>query len=201
MKKTRYGEDELDNAEIIATHSDNELQIEVKHAVTWARVSVDMDIKVPDNVTVDRVRTSNGNILISGVEGDIEVSSSNGNVIVADVNGYAKASTNNGRIEIRDTTGVQDLEMSNGAILVEIFDIRDDVDITSSNGEIIVYLNPDMNIDIEGSVSNGRISAADLAMNLTTVKENYIQGKLGEGGNKIFISVANGNINLDTLDD
>lgn len=201
VKKTRFGEDELDKVEIIATQDDTKLRIEVKHAVEWARVSVDIDIKVPDNVTVDYVRTSNGNVQISGVEGDVEASSSNGNVIVTYVNGYVKASTSNGNIEIRDTTGVQDLKTSNGAILAEISGTRDDVDITSLNGKITVYLNPAMNIDIKGSVSNGRISTDDLAMNLTTMKEHYIEGKLGDGGNKIFMSVSNGNINLDKLDD
>lgn len=198
-KKTRYSKDELDKVEITATRGDTQLDIDVKHAAAWTRVSVEIYITVPANCIVDRARTSNGNVTITGVDGDVEASSSNGDVIVTGVNGYVKATASNGRIEIRDTTGIQDLKTSNGAILAEISDIRDDVDITSSNGAITVYLNPDMNIDIKGSVSNGRISAADLAINMTAVREHSIEGTLGEGGYTIFISAANGNINLDTL--
>lgn len=197
VKKSSFGQEELDNIEINVMESENQIEIEAKYiGQRTTTPSIDMNIKVPRNVTVTSVTTSNGAIQISGTKGNITAHSSNGDIIIEDVDGYVKAITSNGRIEIQDTTGIDDLETSNGRINAEIFDFKDDVDITSSNGKISVYINPSLNVDIEMKTSNGQISVSGISLNLTRSEEKHMEGKLGEGGNKIFIQTSNGDIAL-----
>ena len=50
------------------------------------------------------------------------------------------------------------------------------------------------------ATSNGQISIRGLSLNLTISEEDYKLGKLGEGGNLIFIQTSNGDIDLHKLD-
>ena len=199
VKKTRYGEDELNKVEIVATQSRNELIIEAKFSPLNTRVSVDMNIKVPNNVSVKYVKTVSGNVHIYNTKGDTEALSTNGEVILKDVDGYVIAQTSNGNIDVRGTTGIGDLKTSNGAIFAEVFDIEEDVDITVTNGQITVYVNPSLNADIELKTTNGKISN-EVSLNMTKIEEHLVEGTLGDGGNRLFISTVSGNLDLYKLD-
>lgn len=201
IKKSVFGQEELDNVEINVIESNNQLEIEVEYIGQRATTpSVDMNIKVPQNVTVESVTTSNGAIQISGTKGDIIATSSNGAIVIENVDGYVSATTSNGRIEIKGTTGIKDLKSSNLGINAEVYDFKDNVSISTSNGGITIYINPSLNADIDMTTSNGQISISDLSLNLTISEEKHKFGKLGEGGNKLNILTSNGNINLYKLD-
>ena len=81
----------------------------------------------------------------------------------------------------------------------EILDFQEDIDIRTSNGGITVYINPSLNADIEMKTSNGKISVNDVTLAIESSKDNYLKGKLGDGGNKISITTSNGNVNLRKL--
>ncbi|MDY6865391.1 MAG: DUF4097 family beta strand repeat-containing protein [Halobacteriota archaeon] len=165
IKRTRFGQNEFENVKIEVSESEGELIIETKHLKDWvSRVSVDISLKVPDNVAVEYVKTSNGNI------------------------------------EIKGTEGIGDLDSSNGDIEVEVLDIARDIEIKSKNGAIDVYLNPSLNADIDASTSNGEISMDDLELELVSSSRDEIKGKLGDGGSRIEISTANGDVDLFELD-
>ena len=156
-----------------------------------------MNIKVPSYVIVDTVSTSNGAIDISDVKGDIVASTSNGGVFIDNVDGYVKASTSNGRIEIKDTEGVMDLTSSNLGINAEIFDFQEDIEISTSNGGITLYINPSLNADLDISTSNGYITIDDnLDLSMSVSEDKNKEGQLGDGGNNINIHTSNGNIKI-----
>jgi DUF4097 and DUF4098 domain-containing protein YvlB len=80
-----------------------------------------MNIKVPHNIHIESVTTSNDAILITNTTGNIATSSSNGAITIDSVDGYVSAETSNGRVEIKGTTGIKDeIRTSNGAITVEV---------------------------------------------------------------------------------
>ncbi|WOF16014.1 DUF4097 domain-containing protein [Methanoplanus sp. FWC-SCC4] len=200
IKSTLYGEDELKKVEITSIKSDNEITIKTKSlTVIPPRVSVDMDIKVPNNAVVDFVEISNGEIRISGTKGDTFASCSNGVVTMKNVNGYVKAHVVNGNINVEETKGIGNLEVSNGNIIVEIFDIKGDVNIKCINGKITAYIIPSLNADIEMKTMNGIISVENIAINFTKTEETHMEGVLGDGGSKILIENTNGNVNINSM--
>jgi DUF4097 and DUF4098 domain-containing protein YvlB len=164
-----------------------------------------MNIKVPEYVLIDRVTTSNGAIQISDTSGDLRAHTSNGGIFIDNVDGYVKASTSNGRIEIKDTKGIMDLTSSNLGIEADIFnfkgDLGKDIEISTSNGGITLYINSSLDADLDISTSNGFISIDDdLDLILSLSKEKEKIGQLGDGGNKIDIHTSNGNIKIHKLD-
>jgi hypothetical protein len=197
IKKSSLGQEELDNVEINVIESENRIEIEAKYiGQKTTTPSVNMNIKVPQNVIVDTVKTSNGAIQISGIKGDVFATSSNGAIIIENVDGYVSATTSNGRIEIKGTTGIKDLKSSNLGIYAEVYDFQENISIITSNGGITVYINPSLNADIDMKTSNGHISISGVALNLTTSEEKHKAGELGDGGNTLDIQTSNGNINL-----
>lgn len=200
IKRTREGKEELQKVEIIVTESDNEIKIEAKYPPYQdVRVSVDMNIQVPGTVTVDFVRTSNGDVHISDVKGDVRGSSTNGHVTIDNVDGYVKADTTNGIINIQGTKGIGDLETTNGNIFAQVLDFEDDIKIKTTNGNIDLEMNPSLNADIEMRTSNGKISVKDITLTLSESEATYLEGKLGEGGNEVKVTTTNGNIDLNKL--
>jgi len=201
IKKSRFGQDELDKAEINVLESENLIEIEAEYVGTRLTTpSVDMNIKVPKNVTVEYIKTSNGAIQINGVKGNISATTSNGAIDIENIDGYVSATTSNGGIEVKDTKGVKDLKTSNGRIYAEIFDFIDDIMISTSNGGIDIFINPLLNADIEMTTSNGQISISGISLNVTNSEDKHIVGKLGQGGNKIDIQTSNGNIYFKKLE-
>jgi len=201
IKKSTISREELDNTEIKVDESGNKIEIKTQYnGKRTIQPSVDMIIKVPSFVTIETVMTSNGAIIIENVKGNITASSSNGAITIENVDGYISATTSNGDIEVTDTTGLKNLKSSNGKINTEIFDIQEDITISTSNGGITVYINPSLNTNIEMETSNGQITISDITLNLTIDEEKHKVGTLGDDGNKIFIRTSNGNIKLYKLE-
>ena len=200
VKKSSISREELDLMEITVTESNDIIDIEAVYIGEESTTpSVDMNIKIPDYVTVESATTSNGAVIISDVKGDIIATSSNGAIIIDNVDGYATATTSNGRIEVTNTTGVKNLQTANMGITAEIFDFQENINIGTSNGRITLYIDPSLNADIEMQTSNGQITISGITLDLSLDDDKHKIGTMGEGGNDIDIVTSNGNIYLYNL--
>jgi len=197
VKKSSFGQDELDKIEINVTASGNFLNIQTRYSgLSPIQGSVDMNIKVPRTLTIESVTSSNGALVITRTNGNITAVSSNGAILIDTVDGYVSAETSNGRIEVKNTTGVRDLHTSNGAIIVEVADFRDDISIVTSNGPITVYLNPALNAMIEMRTSNSKITFEGISLDVDLLEETHVIGSLGSDGKSLDIHTSNGKIQL-----
>ena len=200
VKKSRFGQEELDKINIDINNLNDIIQIETKY--TGKRLStpsVDMNIKIPSFITVEELTTSNGAIQLSGLHGNISAISSNGAIIIDDVDGYVTAETSNGKIEVTGTNGISDLLTSNGEILAEINHISRNITILTSNGRINLYINQSIDADVDIQTSNGNININGLTFNLTSSSSKHMIGKLGNGGKLILVQTSNGNININKI--
>lgn len=202
-KKTNHGEAELAKVKIEVT-IDDQMEIRTKYLEKNVRVSVKYDIKVPDGVIVEEVKTSNGEIEISGTRGDVRLMTSNGEIYVSDVMGSVSAQTSNGEIEIKRATAVLEANTSNGEIAVEIYDVPEGgTDISSSNGSIDVYIVDDLNADLRAATSIGKVQIRDVELRsrFTAVSQasTLLTGEIGDGGRSINVSTSNGEIELHRL--
>jgi DUF4097 and DUF4098 domain-containing protein YvlB len=175
-------EDELDKTEIHVTEENNEIIIEtVYEDPNKQHVTVNMDISVPDYVAVESVQSSNGDVTIKNVEG------------------YVSASSSNGDVEVRGTTGISDVSSSNGHVTVEVFDFKEDISISSSNGKVVVYILPSLNATIDLQTSNGDVSVSGVTLDKTKDEDKHVTGTLNGGGYKINIHSSNGDVELRKL--
>ena len=198
--KKIYGEDEFEKVEVNVNEIGNKISIETVYLEDTIHVAVFIDIKVPMYVTVESVQTINGAIYLSNLKGDVQIDVINGPITVCGVDGYVGAKTANGPITIQDTTGVNDISTINGVIYAEIYDFKKDIEITTINGVMDVFINPelDANLEIEAKSIAGSISLNDMVpfLNITILEARYIEATLGDGGYKIYMSITSGFIEL-----
>ena len=189
IKKTneRYGEDEFEKVEVNIDEIGNKIVVETVY------------LENTNHVSIGAVNTHNGGIYLSNLNGDIEADTKNGPIDINNVDGFVKANVNNGPITVKDTTGVDNIITNNGVIYAEVSNLKNDISIKTDNGNIEVFINPELNLNLDiESVSTGGISLNDLLSLLTIERldSHHIEAILGLGGNSINMRIANGYINL-----
>lgn len=198
-KSTNHGIEEFKKVEIDVQIGD-EMNIETKYLTKNPKVAVNYDIKVPKDLQVKNIKTSNGKIVIDGTKGNPILKTSNGKIIVENVDGFVSAKTSNGRIEISNVPGILEAKTSNGKIIAEITQIvNEELNISTSNGSIELFIPSDLNINIEARTSNGKIILNDIEITTSETSSKYLKGKIGIGGKKLSVSTSNGSITLNKL--
>lgn len=91
-------------------------------------------IRVPRQVELERIASSNGAIRVEDVEGTARLETSNGSIRLRKVSGRLDARTSNGSIEGDDVASDAILRTSNGA--VRLTQMRGSLDASTSNGGI-----------------------------------------------------------------
>ena len=187
----------LDRIEIDVDASPNALRIDTEYPSNrgWRRgdddhmehgghMKVEYTLTVPRTAAIEDFDLVNGNLLVVGVEGDIE------------------ASTVNGDIVVRDAAGPADLETVNGGIELYLDRARADaeIDLGSVNGAIDLYLPASAAARIQAETVNGHLSN-DFGIEVHTGK--YVgasfAGTIGGGGPRIEIETVNGRISVHSV--
>lgn len=204
-KRSLIGKNELEKVKIEILKN-GEFKISSVKLEKNPQVSITYSIKVPENVILKDVITSNGSIEIVDLKGDSVLKSSNGYVKVINHNGNIRVDTSNGRIEISNINGSATLNTSNGKIMVdgcerllqaetsnatvEVRRTKEIGDLKSSNGKIEVDIYKIREDGARIYTSNGSIYAnikSDFNINIEVETSN---GK---------IDVKDLNLSLDTL--
>ena len=171
LKKTHWGEEELDKVDISVT-TGTEFYVKTDYVKKFAHVSVDLRISVPRNVPVSKVSSSNGNICIEGTRGEITAATSNGKVTVKGHAGDVTVDSDNGKLYIRDVAGSVDAGTTNGKITIR--NVTGEVWAFTSNGNIDVE---DVWVVRKARTSNGNI---DVQFNNITTDGSLIKTSNGD---------------------
>jgi DUF4097 and DUF4098 domain-containing protein YvlB len=75
-------------------------------------------IRVPQQVELDLIHSSNGSIRVEGIDGNVRLETSNGSIRLRKVTGRVDAKTSNSSIEGDDIVGDATLRTSNGSIRI-----------------------------------------------------------------------------------
>ena len=180
--------------------------------------SVHYQLKLPRQLNVD-VRTSNGRLNASGLEGDQLFRSTNGRIEVQEVSGTLEAKTTNGRINVTGASGRVNLLTTNGTIRANNLkgsirakttngSIRasfqdspeDEVNLGTTNGSIRFTLPAGTNADLLARTRNGSITTEFPVMMRVEgeikKRPKRVEGKLGSGGVLLDLSTTNGSIRI-----
>lgn len=198
VKESWLGRSDLGNATINVEVTDKFL-IETVHLTTNIQVSVHYDIKVPDGVVVNAVKSSNGSISLDGTAGNTEAITSNGNITIKNVEGIVTARSSNGNINIRGVEGMADIETSNGSIEAELPSLKNDLQIATSNGSITLNMAADLDAEINAKTSNGRITLHNLEIDIIHMEEKKLEGRTGDGRHRLTLTTSNGSIKMGRL--
>lgn len=195
FKESFDGQSALDEVEIFIDIAVR-MVIETKHPDQSKDVTVSYEIKVPEDVFVEVIDCSNGNIRLEDVTGNAVLSTSNGNVSVSNVNGMISARSSNGNITVIGVKGLGGLRTSNGSIEAELASLYEDIEIRTSNGSINLALLPALEANLEANTSNGTVSVRNLNFDIIELSQTTLIGLLNGGGHTINITTSNGSIDL-----
>jgi len=175
----------LERASIVEDVSSGRIRIETKMAslsgivFNGGNATVEYRVKVPAGAEV-KFTTVNGGIEITGLQGRITAETTNGGIITRNVGGQLVASTTNGGLDI-DMSSVPD-----GGVKLDFV-----------NGGLEMRVPRDAKATISASITNGGISAGDLAIESTGENtRRRLEGRLNGGGGRIQIGGTNGGITL-----
>lgn len=184
--------DMMDQLEILIDTSSDLVNIDTKYPHNsnthneegpW----VEYTITVPKDANLDKIRTVNGDIEISGVEGKINASTVNGTVRASDIKNDCRMETVNGKIE------------------AEFASLRSGSDETlrSVNGSIVVSLPANASTRIKANASNGHISNDfGLTSSRGSERDSFVklgdslEGKIGSGDGNVNAETVNGGIKI-----
>lgn len=143
-------------------------------------------------------RTSNGSIEISGVTGDTTLHTSNGGIRSELRKGSFEATTTNGPITARltdpDTKPVH-LESSNGHIDLTM-DAAREVHAETSNSSIIVRLPGSIGATVRAHTSNSSITSDFDVTAHGSISKHRLDGTIGAGGPLLDLGTSNGSIRI-----
>lgn len=183
--KTAKNQEDLDNVEIFSEKDGDRVSIRVEYKHNrdeWDHNqsgSVKFTLRVPRGTEIDRVEFVNGDIDITGIEGDVEASSVNGEVSGRKLGGDVVLSTVNGEVELWATSDISSIRMN------------------SVNGDVNLILPKKFDARISAGTLHGDITAIDgIDVDATKFTGSSMQGTIGKGTMKVDLNTVNGSIQI-----
>ena len=162
------------------------------------RGRVNYEIKVPEDVDLETIKSVNGSVHIYGPVGDVKASSTNGNVNIREASGRLTLTTTNGSVKALDIEGEIHARSTNGSIHLEIDSVTDEITASSTNGGISLNIGSrNVDADLEARTTNGSVYVdfpVTIQGSLSTKRR--IEGRIGDGGPLISLKTTNGSIKI-----
>ena len=154
-------------------------RLKITHRCGWSialpRCSGALDVTVPAGTEVV-IRTENGDVVASGLAGDVSLDTSNGDIETSDLAGPLTAHSSNGDIDVRDSAADVDTDTSSGDVTVT--DVDGTVTAVTSSGEITI---DSVTGDASADTSNGGVEISAVGGNVDSDSGNGSITVTGDG--------------------
>lgn len=190
-------EDILESVTLESSRSGGQLTLETDYDTTpflfGPDPKIDLAVTVPAGIRLARAETTNGDIEIRNVIGDLVAGTTNGRVDVDGVDGGLSAETTNGDVHAAGVSGDVDADTTNGDIDVSLADDGGDLTAESTNGELTVQAPDSLDATVSISTTNGDISV-DGFDNSSTAGDGSLEVTLGDGTRRVRLETTNGDV-------
>jgi len=129
---------------------------------------------------------------------DLDLRSYNGGITVAGVRGRTEFSTTNGGVRVRDAGGSMHGRTTNGGVNVALSGTQwegDGLDVTTTNGGVVLEMPSDFNAHLETGTVNGGIHI-DFPVRVQGRIDRQISTDIGAGGPTIRAMTTNGGVRV-----
>ncbi len=191
--------------------------------MAWHKEETRVTVESPVQLTL-QAKTSDGNVTLSGLQGDLTLTTGDGNVALDHVSGNLRIRSGDGQVKITDADGAIDAHTSDGNLSVDgLFhalalhtsdgtldlNLREGTKlagastIQSSDGSVTIRVPQSFAADLNVHTSDGHV---DCALPLTM--DHYqsgggegheLRGKLNGGGTPLTIHTSDGNVKIEYL--
>jgi hypothetical protein len=162
--------------------------------VTSMNIHYYVQVPIDTDLTLE---TSNGDLQVKGISGDIDGQTVNGGIEVRSVSGPVEVSTTNGNIRLASVGGEMRAETTNGDVAAELTQVGKEVELTTTNGDVKVYLPSAVNAEVDASTTNGRVRVGYPIQRAGGSTARTLHGRIGGGGVTLLLRTTNGNIVVD----
>ncbi len=191
--------------------------------IAWHREQTRVTVETPVQLTL-QARTADGNVTLSGLQGDLSLTTGDGNLDLDHVSGNLRIKSGDGRVKVTNADGSIDAHTSDGNLSVDgLFhglalhtsdgtlnlNLREGTKldgpstIQASDGSVTVRVSPSFAADLSVHTSDGHVDCA-----LPIVMDHYqsggghgneLHGKLNGGGTPLTIHTSDGNVRIEQL--
>lgn len=157
--------------------------------------SVNYKVSIPSNFHA-KLETTNGEISVKEIFGEISASSTNGNIRCYQTQSKLFAETTNGNISIEGGSPHLKAETTNGSIDLDIVPQKNALIFAeTTNGAIELKIPPNTSARIKAETTNGKVSIEPWEANYNK-KKNEANAVLGMGEGTIQLETVNGSIRV-----
>ncbi len=191
--------------------------------IVWHIEHTHVTVETPAQLTLE-AKTSDGNVTLNGLEGELGLTTGDGDVTIDHVSGNLRLKSGDGHVRISDANGAIDARTSDGSLTVD--GVFHAVALNTSDGRLEVSLRPGTKLTEPSSIrtSDGSVAihvpanfAADLDVHSSDghvdctlpLTIDHFQssggeghnwhGKLNGGGASLTIRTSDGNVKIDQL--
>lgn len=190
--------------------------------IVWQREQTSVTVETPAELTLE-AKTSDGNVTLNALHGDISLTTGDGNVDLDHVAGNLRVKSGDGHVSITDAEGALDARMSDGSLTVDgLFhalalhtsdgrldlSLREGTKLTeassiqTSDGSVTLHVPRDLAADLDVHTSDGHVDCA-LPLTLDHYQSggegHQLHGKLNGGGAPFTIHTSDGNVRIEQL--
>jgi DUF4097 and DUF4098 domain-containing protein YvlB len=162
------------------------------------RISVDLDVTVPNKTSVD-LTSHNGPLNIENLIGQVSSTTHNGTITCKKVTGNTQIQTHNGSIVCEEVSGDIKLQTHNGNATASYSAAAPPVcnaSLITHNGSVSLTTPPNLSAKVEVSTHNGTIDTA-LPMTVTgNITKRNLTGTIGKGEGQLYLKTHNGSISV-----
>ena len=191
--------------------------------IVWHREQTRVTVESPAQLTLE-ARTSDGNVTLAGLRGDLGLTTGDGNVTLDHVSGNLRIKSGDGQVKITNADGAIDARTSDGNLSVdglfhalELHTSDGTLDVSlregtklagastiqSSDGSVTIRVPQNFAADFNVHTSDGHV---DCALPLTLdhyqsggEESHQLRGKLNGGGMPLTIHTSDGNVKIEYL--
>jgi len=157
---------------------------------------VNYRILIPQDWDID-IEQINGNVDVTGLNGDIRVVVTNGNISISSCQGNVHTIITNGNSSFSDITGCIYSSIVNGNSTGHIaLSDSGTCQQTTVNGNLILSIPRSTSAQFSAKTSNGLVTVNNLPLNNAQVTNKSVSGVLGSGEGVVTIEAVNGLITV-----
>ena len=152
------------------------------------------DVDLKDTKGELEARTSGGDIDVTGHEGTSLLKTSGGHIVCTSTKGDLSARTSGGDIRLKSIDGLIEAHTSGGDVILDYTGENKGVDLTTSGGDIEVYLPSGFKADADLKSSGGYIDC-DYSMSKSyRVRSNQLEADFNGGGERLYCRTSGGDV-------
>lgn len=204
-ERSPAGQSGLDDVDVSIDLEDGDLTVgtALDGDATWFTPdapTTDVAITVPRGAAgpaVTSVDSERGDVTLLGTRGDTVARTGNGDVTASGSDGYLTLHSGAGTVLASDVSGLDRAYTGLGDLAVDLLGLRDDVDVGTERGAIVVGVADDLDLDLLAETTTA--IDANLPLHDGRAVGGRLTGRQNDGGHRLTVTSELGDVSLRSI--